>query len=94
MGQQISAEEKQQFSLHFWKSCKYRLISGVIQLHRGWNIQTRNFLFFKKMIEVNLYTKQKQTYLWLPKGKGAERWIVALQAPLSMAFSRQEYWSG
>ena len=47
MGQQISEEEKQQFSLHFWKSYKYRLISGVIQLHRGWNIQTRNFVLKK-----------------------------------------------
>ena len=93
MGQQISEEEKQQFSLHFWKSCKCRLISGVIQLHRGWNIQTRNFVL-KKMIETNLYTKQKETHLRLPKGKGAQRRIVARQAPLFMGFSKQEYWSG
>ena len=56
---------------------------------------------------MNVYTKKKQkqkTNLWLPKVRMCsvtqlcltlcDPWTIACQAPLSMAFSRQEYWSG
>ena len=36
----------------------------------------------------NLYAGQEATVIF------ATTWTVALQAPLSMGFSRQEYWSG
>ena len=93
MGQQISEEEKQQFSLHFWKSCKYRLISGMIQLHRGWNIQTRNFVL-KKNDRNEFIHKTEIDSLMATKGERCREMDCSLQTPLSMGFSKQEYWSG
>ena len=50
----------------------------------------------KIIIESSIKTKRKER-----KGKSFSRvqlfvtpWTVAYQAPLSMGFSRQEYWSG
>ena len=62
------------------------------------------------MLQLNLQNRNRPTdienKLWLPKGKGSESevtqscptlwdpWTIARQAPPSMGFSRQEYWSG
>lgn len=53
MGQQISEEEKKQFSLQFWKLWKYRLISRLTWLPRNWNIKTSNFVL-RRILRINM----------------------------------------
>ena len=53
----------------------------------------------KKMVQMNLFTKQKESQKVKVKLLSclqlfATPWTVAYQAPPSMGFSRQEYWSG
>ena len=48
-----------------------------------------------KMIESNAYGYyEDKTHVSVFKGLFVTPWTVAHQAPLSMGFSRQEYWSG
>ena len=44
--------------------------------------------FFKKILNLNIFPPQPFVGLFVTP------WTVACQAPLSMGFSRQEYWSG
>ena len=37
---------------------------------------------------------QQQTVIWSVMSDSTTPWTIAHQAPLSMEFSRQEYWSG
>ena len=57
------------------------------------------------MLQMNLFTKQKLAHKLREQSYGgglaaksyptlATPWTVARQAPISMGFSRQEYWSG
>ena len=66
----------------FWESW------GVISFSWWWHQQPRNY---KKLCCSDLWSEVKSlSHVRLC----ATPWTVAYQAPLSMGFSRQEYWSG
>ena len=46
------------------------------------------------MIQMNVFVKQRVLLVLSPVSLFAIPWTVALQAPLSIGFPRQEYWSG
>jgi len=43
---------------------------------------------------MNVFVKQRVLLVLSPVSLFAIPWTVALQAPLSIGFPRQEYWSG
>ena len=57
---------------------------GIIQ--RGWGINWE--------VKINIYTLLLLLSRFSCVGLCVTLWTVARQAPLSMEFSRQEYWSG
>ena len=70
----------------------------------NFSLQTQQIFFFLRLSDdVNKYTKKKVRVFLLNLDGGlvtkscptlATPWTVALQAPLSMGFPRQECWSG
>ena len=47
------------------------------------------------MLLLNLMVPGETVLCWEKNGRSSETlWTVAYQAPLSMGFSRREYWSG
>ena len=72
--------------------CSFLLYSEVTQLY----IYIYFFIFFSIMV----YHRISNIFPWAIQGVlsrvqlFATLWTVACQAPLSMGFSRQEYWSG
>ena len=61
-----------------------------------WMTEPTNYLDFKRHPSVFPYTASSLFLFsrWVVSDSFATPWIVALQAPLSMGFPRQEYWSG
>ena len=61
-----------------------------------WMTEPTNYLDFKHHPSVFPYTASFLFLFsrWVVSNSFATPWVVALQAPLSMGFPRQEYWSG
>ena len=80
-----------------WDAFRF-VIRGMISY---WNVWTIAFLHFSQYIVNNeAKTLMEEHYsntklvLCLVMSDSATPWTVACQAPLSMGFFRQEYWSG
>ena len=74
--------------MHFF-FCKVRLINELTLLSKDNMYIHPNFTKEEMHVANVMYAKSLQSCL-----RSATRWSVACQAPLSMEFSRQEYWSG
>ena len=79
---------------------KMRPQKGNKRLHRHSVVKlaiehTLNLTLFPQLYDVFLSTPEKWKYESLSRVRLFETpWIIVRQAPLSMKFSRQEYWSG
>ena len=84
---------QQQSSSHHW--CQSYWVRGMnvlhIKAHRGVSLPTdRNTKVCHTYIAILMCLLSRFSRVWV----FATPWTAAHQAPLSMGFSRQEYWSG
>ena len=71
---------------HLQPLCNIIMCSGTIP---NWALSKIPWTLFKDIISKDQHYERYIVFM-----SAATPWTVALQAPLSMEFSRQEYWSG
>ena len=86
----------------FYFACSYSLnnvtsslCTWMIEIHLLWLNSNLLFILQMELVFISIYVVyiyilRNFSHVWL----FATLWIIALQAPLSMGFSRQEHWSG